>query len=156
MHAYTHGGWAHRHWLSESAQHFWLRKTLRIKLSFSCAPDWIQTWVMECVVPTSYQLSHPVLTQNFCNWKSLPSWALKANYLSTGFIQDQGKLEKSGKIRKRFPVTKIRKSENIDYSQIIVEFENSWVENQYSAFNPFFEAEKKSYRNNYHWVIEER
>ena len=54
----------------------------------------------------------------------------------------QGKLEKSGEIRKRFPVT--RKSGNIDYSPIVREFENSWVENQNSAHNRlFFEAERK-------------
>ena len=54
----------------------------------------------------------------------------------------QGQLEKSGEIRKRFPVT--RKSGNIDYSPIVREFENSWVEHQNSAHNRlFFVADKK-------------
>ena len=52
----------------------------------------------------------------------------------------QGKLEKSGKIRKGVPVT--RKSGNIDYSPIVREFEDSWVENQNSSHNPL--KQKKS------------
>ena len=66
----------------------------------------------------------------------------------------QGKLEKSGKIQKGFPVT--RKSGNIDYSPIVREFEDSWVENQNSSHNQlFFEAEKINRSNNHRVMIEE-
>ena len=40
-----------------------------------------------------------------------------------------------------FPVT--RKSWNIDYSPVVREFENSWVENQKKAAHNLFEGEKK-------------
>ena len=60
--------------------------------------------------------------------------------LYTRVRSGQGKLEKSGKIRKGFPVT--RKSGNIDYSPIVREFEDSWVENQNSSHNPL--KQKKS------------
>ena len=90
---------------------------------------------------------------------SLCSWSHQSPGYYAGFVQvtSQEKLEQSGKIRKRFPVT--RKSRNIDYSPIVREFENYWVENQTSTHNQLFfdEAEgNTSNRNNDHWVIKER
>ena len=62
MRAHTHGSWAHTD--SESAQHFWLGKTLT---NFFHAPDGVWTSGLWVLSPTLYQLSHPVTPKGLKN-----------------------------------------------------------------------------------------
>ena len=68
VHMHT-GGWAHRHRVSTT---FLTRKN---SISFSCAPDRIQTWVMECEVRCSTNWAMPPThTLVTCMIKEIVFW----------------------------------------------------------------------------------